>query len=135
MVRRKLKARGTTLVELMLAAVFLGVCVSGMLGSVTSSRVRANIARFRLVALTVAETDLSAARAQARSGTLVEATTVTNKPQTDAPTMVLTRSVSKVGGFTDLYKIGIKVTYDRQVSGYTRTDKVYLETVVRSPDA
>lgn len=130
----KNRARGTTLVELLVATVFLGLCVSAMLSSIAGTQSKADVAKWRAVALGFAQDALASVRSQGAAGTLAAGTATTSHTSAGSPTVTITKTVSLASGFTDLYAVRILATFTRDVAGNTRTESLQLDTYVRSPD-
>ena len=120
--------------ELLLATVFLGLCVGGMLSSISGARDRASIARWDLISLALAESEISNVRSEAMRNVLTTGKTETTSNVTGMTMPVkVTREVTQVGS-TDIYQVAVTVSYDRSVSTRTVSDGAKLTTMVRMPD-
>jgi type II secretory pathway pseudopilin PulG len=133
-VHKKFRAHGTTLVELLVALVFLGLTVSAMLTSIASAQSRADLAKQRAIALGVAEDDLAAARSSANKGVIAPGTTTTTKSIAGMPTLTIKRVVVLAAGFIDLYNVTTTVSFTRSVFRVNRTESIVLATMMRVPD-
>ena len=102
---------GTTLAELLVAVVFLAVCVSGIVACLVGSKHNASYAGRRAVALAAATSVIERARADARAGSLSLGTSgpvdVAGMPAPASCTCTVTR----IGGTTDLYEVAVAVTW------------------------
>lgn len=127
--RRHNRRRGTTLAELLVAAVFLGAAASGLIGSTVYTAKRAEISRKRAVVLAVMKNELEAARAAAKTSNLSPSTrTVTytkggklanasgNALPTDglpmstisiADKVTVTRKVTAISGMPKLFQVEV----------------------------
>ena len=133
--QKKFGTRGTTLVELLVASVFLGLCASAMLTAIASAQSKADVARLRSIALGLAQDEIANARSAAANGTLTIGTTATTRIDTGIRSVTITRTVAAVVGFTDLYSVSATVTFNRDVKGNTAAETVTISTMVRQPDA
>jgi Tfp pilus assembly protein PilV len=128
----KERQRGTTLAELLVAVVFLAVCVSGIVASVASSQRNASYARRRALALATASCEIERARAEGKAGTLAVAAaapvTISGLPGPGT----YTRHVVKSSGYSSLYAVMVTVTWSEPTSSGSRSDSLVLTTLVRS---
>lgn len=131
---RARKRAGTTLVELLVCVIFLGLCSAAMLNAIAAAGKQASIAEEKLLALAVAKNELAAAQAAARQGSIVEGSTESHPTDTGIkyPVVVLT-TISLVSGHTDLYKVNSLVSWTSDV-GQEHSGKVQLETYVVTQD-
>lgn len=126
--------RGTTLVELLVAAVFVGLCAGAMLGAIGTASRATSVAEEKLIALTLAKNELDLARAAASKGTLTAGTTNTTPSNTGIKYPVTVRTeVTAVGGVVDLYLVRTRVRWDSD-TGPEHSGKVILETYVVTND-
>lgn len=127
---------GTTLVELLVAVVFIGVCVSSILACVTTSGTRAIYARRRMLMLAQARSEIEKTKAQGRTASLTAANTTTSAVVPGfTGTASMAKSVALVTGYTNLYRITVSITWTERGVGTSRSDSLSLETWTRSPDA
>jgi Tfp pilus assembly protein PilV len=130
------RVRGTTLAELLVAVVFLAACTSAILGCVWSSQTQGGYASRRSAILAAVQAQIYAARAGARSSTLVVGTTTTQVTVSGLQSTVpVVTTVTLVSGYTDLYQVSVTATWTETAGSTTRTDKLTIATNVRSPDA
>lgn len=124
------KARGTTLVELLVCVVFLGLCSAAMLGAIGTASRSSSIAEEKLIALTLAKNELDQARAAAAKGTLTVSNVTTNPTGTGIKYPVTVQTIATtVGGVTDLYYVRTRVSWASD-TGNEHSGKVDLETYV-----
>jgi Tfp pilus assembly protein PilV len=135
-IRARKRMLGTSLAELLLVVVFLGICVGAVLGAVTSSTTRSVYAKRRVLALALARSEIDKVRALARTSTLATGSTFTSPSITGFGAAVsLQKSVSSVAGSTGVYRVSITVSWNERPNGVLRVDSLNLETYVRAPDA
>lgn len=128
------KARGTTLVELLVCVVFLGLCSAAMLGAIGTASRSSSIAEEKLIALTLAKNELDQARAAAAKGTLTVSNVTTNPTGTGIKYPVTVQTIATtVGGVTDLYYVRTRVSWASD-TGNEHSGKVDLETYVVAND-
>lgn len=124
------KARGTTLVELLVCVVFLGLCSAAMLGAIGTASRSSSIAEEKLIALTLAKNELDQARAAAAKGTLTVSNVTTNPTGTGIKYPVTVQTIATtVGGVADLYYVRTRVSWASD-TGNEHSGKVDLETYV-----
>lgn len=134
MSRRARKLAGTTLVELLICVIFLGLCAAAMLNAVSAAGRQASIAEEKLLALAVAKNELANAQAAAKTGTIVVGTTTTNPTDTGIKYPVSVKTViSAVSGYSDLYQVSSQVTWTAD-TGAALSGQVTLETYVVTND-
>jgi len=128
------KARGTTLVELLVCVVFLGLCSAAMLGAIGTASRSSSIAEEKLIALTLAKNELDKARLAAAKGTLGVFNVTTNPTGTGIKYPVTVQTIATtVGGVTDLYYVRTRVSWASD-TGNEHSGKVDLETYVVAND-
>lgn len=126
--------RATTLVELLVCVVFIGLCASAMLGAIGTSSRSSSVAEEKLIGLTLAKNQLDQARADARAGTLSTGTTTTNPTGTGIKYPVtVQRVISAVGGTADLFLVRATVSWVSDI-GAQHSGQVALETYVVTND-
>lgn len=124
------KARGTTLVELLVCVVFLGLCSAAMLGAIGTASRSSSVAEEKLIALTLAKNELDQARAAAAKGTLTVSNVTTNPTGTGIKYPVTVQTIATtVGGVNDLYYVRTRVSWASD-TGNEHSGKVDLETYV-----
>jgi type II secretory pathway pseudopilin PulG len=128
---------GTTLVELLVAVVFIGICVSSIVSCVTNAAARAVYARRRILMLGQARSAIESSRSTARTTALT----------TGAPIFILsgiagftgtatmTKTTTLVSGYTNLYKVNVTINWTEKALGINRPDSIVMETWMRAPDA
>lgn len=122
--------KGTTLAELLVATVFLGICAASILGAVTSSIAHTGQAERRSAALGLAEASIEALRASSISSSPSTGTTVAIVTLPGGRSGTRTRVTALVGGYTDLYSITVTVAWTETFG----TDSIVLSTLLRAPD-
>lgn len=125
---------GTTLVELLLTLILVGIFSATLLSSVRSGSFKVERARQRAVALGIAREKIEEQRVQARSGSLTAGTsnTVVGRAAGVGPfssTVVL--STVTTGGIAGLFKVNAKVSWTADNGA---TDQVELELWIRDYD-
>ena len=134
MIAAKGRRCGTTLAELLIAVVFLTVCVSGIVACVVSSRRNASYSGRRATALAAAAGVIERASADAANGNLtvgmIGPVDVAGIP---APA-TYTRTVDLVPGHTCLYEVTVNLTWKEHSPGSERDAGVTLATRLRSPN-
>lgn len=130
------RLNGTTLVELLVAVVFIGICVSSIVGSVTNAAARAVYARRRILILGQARNALEQCKATAKKSALTPGTTINIwSPTGFTGTATCTQTITLISGYTNLYKVNETVTWTEKALGINRSDSMVLETWMRAPDA
>lgn len=103
---------GTTLAELMVAVAFLALAMAPIITLVGSSQKRANDMRLRLIALSVAQTELENLRINGRNSTVAsKSTTTTQTPVGALYPMTVSTTVAGTS-LPNLYEATVTVTYD-----------------------
>ncbi len=125
---------GTTLVELMVCLVFIGLCSAAMVNAIGAASRQASIAEEKLLALATAKTELAKAQVNARDNAIVVGTTTTYPSDTGIRYPVTVRTViSPVGTYADLYLVSTLVSWESN-TGREHSGKVELQTYVVSND-
>ena len=131
-----LRLGGTTLVELLVAVVFIGICVSSIVSCVTNAAARSVYARRRILVLGQARTQIEQCRSTAKTSALTPGTTVLPMAITGfTGTPTMTKTITLISGYTNLYKVNISISWTEKSLGANRTDTVVMETWMRAPDA
>lgn len=126
--------RGTTLVELLVAAVFVGLCSAAMLGAIGTSSRATSIAEEKLIALTFAKNELDLARAAANKGTITVGVRNETPSNTGIKYPVTVRTeVTAVAGVADLFLVRTRVRWESD-TGVEHSGSVTLETYVVTND-
>lgn len=127
------KKRGTTLVEVMVALVFLGICASTLLAAVNRSQITASVAQDRLAAFSLAQAQIQAIRATARTAALSPGITASSATVPTISTQVaVTKTITAVPGYSDLFKVQIQATWGDS-SNPTRAGRAVVSTIMRAP--
>lgn len=125
------------MVELLVAVVFIGICVSSIVNCVQTSNKRDVYARRRILMLAQARASIEASRATARTTALTTGVTVAN-PVTAGftGTASLIKTTSLISGYANLYKVNVQISWSEPAAqGDNRSDSLTLETWMRAPDA
>lgn len=122
--------RGTSLVELLVAVVFLAVCAVPLLSMVVSSQVRSNEASSRAIALALAQDEIEGQRTSAQNVRPTVGTVTNTYPHLPgmrhpAKVKVIT---SAVPGVPNTFQISVRVEYDDKLSNVTLTTLVKSKT-------
>ena len=136
MKRAGARLNGTTLVELLVAVVFIGICVSAILSCVTNAAARSVYARRRVLILGQVRTAIEQSRATARTTALAPGNSISvlSIPGfTGSATM--TKTTSLVAGYTNQYKVNVTVNWTEKALGINRSDSMVMEAWMRAPDA
>lgn len=126
--------RGLTLIEVMVAVVFLGLCVSSILSCVSVSSQRMREVEQRQVVLSYMQSqmeNLSSSSRKTPPAALNSTTNITLNGISQA--VVITKKASLVVGTTDLYFIDITANWNVTASKTNRSQILRLSTYVRSP--
>lgn len=126
--------RGLTLIEVMVAVVFLGLCVSSILSCVSVSSQRMREVEQRQVVLSYMQSqmeNLSSSSRKTPPAALNSTTNITLNGISQA--VVITKKASLVVGTTDLYFIDITANWNVTASKTNRSQTLRLSTYVRSP--
>jgi Tfp pilus assembly protein PilV len=127
---------GTTLVELLVAVVFIGICVTAIVNSVTNAGSRAVYGRRRILMLSVARAELERAKSTAKTTALTPGTTFFSVNAAGfTGTGTETKTIALISGYTNLYKVTVSIAWTEKALGINRSDSLALETWVRAPDA
>jgi Tfp pilus assembly protein PilV len=108
------RRRGTSLIELLVAIVFLSVCVVPMLRMVVANQMRSNEAAARGIALAMAQDEICLQRRTAKTTRPTVGTTTQTQEgvaglKHAAKMTVVTKAVA---GLPDLYEVTVRVDYD-----------------------
>jgi Tfp pilus assembly protein PilV len=134
--RANLRLDGTTLVELLVAVVFIGICVGSIVNCVTNAAARSVYGRRRILMFSVVRSEIERAKASAKSAALTPGTTffsVSMAGFTGSGTE--TKTIALISGYTNLYKVNISITWTEKALGINRSDLMTMETWTRAPDA
>jgi type II secretory pathway pseudopilin PulG len=128
--------RGTTLVELLIAVVFLAICTSSILACVWNSQTQGTYANRRSAVLAAIQAQIYTARGQARLGSLTPgATTTPTAVQGLSSSLGVTTTISLWPGYTNLYLVTVSASWTEESRGVNRSDSLSISTLVRAPDA
>lgn len=126
--------RGLTLIEVMVAVVFLGLCVSSILSCISVSSQRMREVEQRQVVLSYMQSQMENLASSSRKtppAALNSTTNITLNGISQA--VVITKKASLVVGTTDLYFIDITANWNVTASKTNRSQTLRLSTYVRSP--
>lgn len=129
-----LRVRGTTLVELMVTIVMVGIFSGVLMSSLKAGNMKVDRARQRVVALSKVREQIEAQRAIARSGTLGVVTTSWVVPRSGGVgpyNMTLVITDVTTGGITNLFNVNCKATWTTNAGSI---DNVELELWIRDDD-
>ncbi|MEQ1822838.1 MAG: hypothetical protein ABL949_10020 [Fimbriimonadaceae bacterium] len=123
--------RGTMMVELMIALVFLAVTASVMMRGVASLSTASAVARDRALILSYMKSRIEMIKAKARTTALTPGSTSTTPTLRQvAYPLTCTEDIALEPGFTNLYRVKV-------IGGWTvgsRGQNMKLETLVVAPD-
>ncbi|MHB8635896.1 MAG: type IV pilus modification PilV family protein [Fimbriimonadaceae bacterium] len=128
--------RGTTLVELMVSAGFLGVGAVALLACVNAAVTNGNYARRRAVILADAENVIDATRAAASMGTIQPGVSAQAVNVAGMETSVtITETITLQAGYTDLYLVDVSAAWNEHSAvGAARADSIVLDTYIKTHD-
>lgn len=115
-----------TLLEMLVATICLAGASIGVLSALRFSNDRAVAAKYRLIALQMASTQIESAKGKALASTLTAGTNVQNLANTGVPgTLSVTTTTTAVGGSPDLYTVHVVASWNSGGASVT------LDTIVR----
>ncbi len=127
---------GTTLIELVLAAAFLGIAAGIILQCVSSATASMDYAQRRLAALDLARDQLDATRSNGRTAALTAGTTTAQWTIPSLTTQVtVTTTIALVAGYTNLYSVQVSSSWTESQSGTPQTQTLTLSSNVEAPDS
>ncbi|MFI5385380.1 MAG: hypothetical protein ACHQ50_04580 [Fimbriimonadales bacterium] len=126
------KRRGSTLLEMLLAATCLAAAAIGVLGALRFANDRTITARYRTIALQLVRTNLETAIGQATSGYLAAGTTTQTLTNTGIPATVTVTTTATPVGATDRFSITSQATWTQLTSGGNSVQTVQLYTIARN---
>lgn len=133
MVPSRFRLRGLSLIEVMLAVVFLGICASSILACVTTTGRRMREVEQREQVLAYLQTQIeSLASSARRSGSAVSTSSSLTLTGIAKP-VTIEKKVELVSGNTDLYKIDVTAYWYDTVGAKDPSRTLRLTTFVRSP--
>ena len=126
-----------TLVELLVAVVFIGICVSSIISCVTNAAARAVYARRRVILLGYARSAIESTRSSAKASALTTGLTMSVISGVPGFTgsATLSKNITLQSGYTNLYKVNVTINWTEKALGINRSDSMVLETYMRAPDA
>lgn len=131
----RLNHRGSTLLELLLAATCLAAAAVGVLAALRFANDRTMVSRYRTIALQLVRTSMETSIGQATGGYLVPGATTQTLDNTGIPaTVTLTTTTAAVAG-TDRLTINSKATWTQLTSNGASPQTVQLYTIARSLNA
>ncbi len=134
MALRKRRNLGTTLVELMIAVVFISIVVTALTGTLLSNSKNADRALYRAIALGLAKEAIENQRCTARFGSMATVVNqITNRSDMGVPVTFSTKLnvTEPTNGLAKLFAVNAKVTW---TSPSGTADKLELELWVRDED-
>jgi type II secretory pathway pseudopilin PulG len=132
---RSHRRQGTTLVEILVSLVFLGLASGALLGVITLSHTRAGNNVDKLIALTLAEDAVDELRRLAKDNPMVLGTTTEALTGTGITgTVTRTTTITANAGYGTLYTISVTVTWQHPTMS-ERSGSITLATKVVAPDA
>jgi prepilin-type N-terminal cleavage/methylation domain-containing protein len=127
------KRRGFTLIEMLACIVFLGVTVYPILGCITQSQARELNAQDQMTVLGLIQDQIEGQRAIAYTTALTTGTTNTTPTPTGmTATVTLSRVITLVSGYTDLYQVQVTGTWTNTAVP-NRNGSITLTTMMRAP--
>jgi hypothetical protein len=117
--------------------VFIGICVSSIVNCVTNAAARAVYARRRILMLGQARTAIESCKSTAKTSALTSGTTFFTLSGISGFTgsATMTRTISLVSGYTNLYRVNISISWSEKALGINRNDTLVTEAWMRAPDA
>jgi Tfp pilus assembly protein PilV len=127
---------GTTLVELLVAVVFIGICVSALVACVSAGDKSSTNGRRRILMLAQARTEIEKSRSLARAAALSPSVVSYNAATSGfTGSATLSKQTTLISGYTNLYKVTVTISWVERSYGVSRNDSLTLETWMRAPDA
>lgn len=134
MVSYRRRVRGLTLIEVMVAVVFLGLCVSSILSCISVSSQRMREVEQRQVVLSYMQSQMESLSNSSRRTPPAALNTTSNISLNGISQAVsVTKKATLVVGTTDLYFIDITANWNVTASRTNRSQTLRLSTYVRSP--
>ena len=134
MVSYRCRVRGLTLIEVMVAVIFLGLCVSSILSCISVSSQRMREVEQRQVVLSYMQSQMETLASTSRKTPPAALNTTTNITLNGISQAVsVNKKASLVVGTTDLYFLDITATWNVTASKTNRSQTLRLSTYVRSP--
>ncbi len=128
------RVRGLTLVELLLAITYLGLCASSILGCITAAAQKMKEIEQREAVLSYLTSQMEALTATARRP---GATTLSNSINVTIAGVLkqvnVVRKIESVGGYPDLFYIEVTATWTVSSTRANRTQTLKLSNYARSP--
>jgi len=133
--RARERLDGTTLVELLVAVIFIGICVSSIITCVTNAAARSVYARRRVLILGQVRSAIEQSKSTAKTSALTAGTTISviSVPGLTG-NATMTKTVTVVSGYTNLYKVNVTASWTEKALGINRSDSMVMETWMRAPD-
>jgi hypothetical protein len=120
-------------VELMACLVFLSLAVYPMLACISGATARSMNAQERMVVLGLVEDQLESCRSTARTSALTLGTTTTTlTPGTVYTPVIVTKVISAVAGYTDLFQVAVTATWGSATLP-NRNGSITLTAYMRAP--
>lgn len=132
--QRRARSRGTSLVELLAATIFMGVSVAGIVSCVGKSFTNSEIARNHAYALFLATDVIESVRMEARMGNLSNSNTKTDRTDlVSGVTFSIEKDVKELTFYPapKVFKVTSKVTWS---SKDRKNEEIALETYIRDYD-
>ena len=128
------RVRGLTLIEVMVAVIFLGLCVSSILSCISVSSQRMREVEQRQVVLSYMQSQMETLASTSRKTPPAALNTTTNITLNGISQAVsVNKKASLVVGTTDLYFLDITANWNVTASKTNRSQTLRLSTYVRSP--
>jgi len=126
--------RGLTLIEVMVAVIFLGLCVSSILSCISASSQRMREVEQRQMVLSYMQSQMESLANSSRRTPPAALNTTTNVTLNGiAQAVSVNKKASLVVGTTDLYFLDITASWKVTASKTNRAQTLRLSTYVRSP--
>ena len=127
------RVRGLSLVEVMLAVVFLGICASSILACVTTTSRRMREVEQREQVLAYLQTQIEALAASSRKLGSASSTSSSLTLSGISKQISFQKKVELVSGTTDLYKIEVTASWTASANLVDSPRTLTLTTFARTP--
>jgi len=126
--------RGTTLAELLVATVFLGLCAAPLVAATSSANRAATYASRRLVIMAAIDDQFNLTMAAGRSDPLTVGSTKTSVAVFGGVNVQLTTTIQLATGYSDVYLVTVSADWNEPTRN-DLADSMSFSTYIRAPDA